>query len=243
MLRRLALTVALLLSFAAIGRAQTADEIIAKTLAAQGGVDKMKTIQSQRMTGTMTLPGVGDVPIVIQAKRPRKVRIDLDIQGAQNSQGYDGQKGWLFLPVQGMKAAQPAPPEMMKDLDEQADMDGPLVDYKEKGNTIELQGKEPVQGTDSYKLKVTTKAGDVRYLYVDAARFLPIKVESKRMVNGTEASTSTLLGDYKEVASVMMPHSIETSIQGMAITQKVTIQKIEVNVPIDDSTFVMPAAK
>jgi len=257
MLRRLALAAALLVSFAALGRAQEfkslgppqgqatgpADDIIAKTLAAQGGVDKIKAIQSMKMTGTMSLAGIGDVPLVIQAKRPKKVRIDLDIQGTQNSQGYDGQAGWLFLPLQGMKAAQAAPPDMMKDLDEQADMDGPLVDYKAKGNTVELAGKDPVQGTSAYKLQVTTKAGDVRYIYIDAETLLPLKQESKRMINGTERATTTTLSDYKAVAGVMMPHSIETSIEGVPITQKVTIQTIETNVPIDDALFKMPVAK
>jgi outer membrane lipoprotein-sorting protein len=243
MLRRLAPAAALLIAFAATGRAQTADEIVAKTIAAQGGADKIKAIQSMKMTGTMSLPNVGDVPVTIQAKRPKKVRVDLEIQGTQNSQGYDGETGWLFLPIQGMKAAQPAPSDMMKDLDEQADMDGPIVDYKAKGNTIELIGKEAVQGTDAYKLKVTTKAGDVRYVYVDAEHFLPLKSESKRTINGAERSTSTMLGDYKQVAGVMMPHSIESSIEGVPVTQKVSIQKIEVNVPIDDASFKMPVAK
>ncbi len=243
MLRRLALAAAVLVSFATLGRAQTADEIVAKTLAAQGGVDKIKAIQSMKMTGTMTLPGIGDVPVVIQAKRPKKVRVDLEVQGTQNSQGYDGETGWLFLPIQGMKAAQPAPSDTMKDLDEQADMDGPLVDYKAKGNTVELVGKEAVQGTDTYKLKVTTKAGDVRYVYIDVASSLPLKSESKRTINGAERATTTILGDYKTVAGVNMPHSIESSIEGVPVTQKVTIQQIDVNVPIDDALFKMPVAK
>jgi len=243
MFRRLALAAAFLVSLVAIGHAQTADDIIAKTIAAQGGADKIKAIQSMKMTGTMSLPGLGDVPVTIAAKRPKKVRVDLEIQGTQNSQGYDGETGWLFLPAQGMKAAQPAPSDMLKDLDEQADMDGPLVDYKAKGNTVELAGKEPVQGTDAYKLKVTTKAGDVRYIFIDAATSLPLEQESKRMINGAERSTTTMLGDYKAVAGVMMPHSIETSIEGVPVTQKVTIQKIEVNVPVDDALFKMPVAK
>ncbi len=251
MLRRLALAAAFIVLFVPVSRAQEfkspqappVDDIVDKTIAAQGGLEKIKAIQSMRMTGTMSLPGVGDVPVTILAKRPKKVRVDIEIQGTQNSQGYDGEVGWLFLPIQGMKAAQPAPPEIMKDLDEQADMDGPLVDYKAKGNTIVLAGKEAVQGADAYKLQVTTKAGDVRFVYIDAEHFLPLKSESKRIVNGTERMTTTVLGDYKQVAGVMMPYSIESIIEGVPISQKVTFKTIEVNVPVEDSLFKMPVAK
>ena len=243
MLRRFALALGFLLSVAAVAGAQTADEIVSKTIAAQGGADKMKAIQSMRMTGTMTLgPGLV-VPVVIEAKRPKKVRVDLDIQGTQNSQGYDGQTAWLFIPAQGMKAPETAPADMQKDLDEQADMDGPLVDYQSKGNKIELVGKEAVQGTDAFKLKVTTKDGAVRYMYIDAEHFLPLKSESKRVVNGAERNTSTMVGDYKPVEGVLMPHSIETTVEGSDLTQKVTLEKIEVNIPLDDARFKMPAAK
>ncbi len=243
MFRRVVFAAGLLVSWAAIASAQTADEVVAKTIAAQGGADKIKAVQTMRMTGTMSLgPGM-EVPIVIEAKRPKKVRVDLDVQGTQNTQAYDGQTGWVFLPVQNMKTPEPAPADMMKDLDEQADMDGPLVDYKDKGNQVELMGKEAVQGTDTYKLKVTTKAGEVRYVYIDTEHFLPLKAESKRMVNGAERATSTLMGDYKAEGGVMMPHSIESTVEGAPATQKVTITKIDINVPIDDARFKMPAAK
>ncbi len=240
--RRFALALALLLSFAVGGQAQTADEIVAKQIAAVGGVDKIKAIQSLRMTGTMTVaPGIV-APAVFEQKRPNKVRVDLDIQGSQNSQGYDGQTAWLFLPVQGMKAAEPAPADMAKDMADDSDIDGPLVDYKAKGNTVELMGKEPVQGTDAYKLKLTAKGGDVRYLYVDAERFLLLKVDARRDVNGTERETSTTYGNYKPVAGVMMAHSVETTIEGLPVSQKVSFEKVEVNVPIEDTRFKMPAA-
>ncbi len=243
MLRRFALSVALLVSFAAIGAAQSVEDIVAKTIAAQGGADKIKAIQTMRMSGTMTLGPTMEAPVTIEAKRPRKLRVDFDIQGTTNSQGYDGETGWSFYPVQGMKVAQAATPEELKNLDEQADMDGPLVDYKAKGNTIELAGKEAVQGADAYKLKITLKAGEVRYVYIDAQTFLPVKSEAKRMIGGAERLSSTVVSDYKPVAGVMTPHSIETTVEGVPLSQKVVIQKIEVNIPIDDSRFKMPVAK
>jgi outer membrane lipoprotein-sorting protein len=241
MLRRLALALGLLLSFTAIGRAQTVDDIVAKTLAAQG-MDKMKSVQTIRMTGTMTItpPGI-DAAIVIENKRPAKARLTLTVQGIENAQAYDGETGWSFMPVQGKTGAEPATADEMKDLRQQADMDGTLVDYKAKGHKVELVGKEAVQGTDAWKLKLTLKDGDVQYVYIDAENWLPIKMDTTRTINGTEMKTETFMSDYKAEGGITMPHSIEAKVPGLGVTQKVTVQKVELNVPIDDARFKAPA--
>jgi len=127
--------------------------------------------------------------------------------------------------------------------EEQADLDGPLVDYKAKGSTIELQGKEKVEGADAYKLKVTLRTGDVRTIYIDAEHFLQIKEEAKRTMRGTEVDTETIVGDYKRVGGMMFPHSIDAGQKGSPQRQKMVIEKIELNVPIDDARFKMPEIK
>jgi outer membrane lipoprotein-sorting protein len=248
MFRRLALAFGLLLSFAAVGAAQTADDIVAKSIAAQG-LEKLKSVQTRRMTGTMTFtvpgaPGM-EAAIVIENKRPAKTRATLTIQGTENIQAYDGENGWTLMPAEGKPTAGPANPDELKDLRQQADMDGELVDYKAKGHTIELVGKEAVQGTDAWKLKVTLKDGDVQYQYFDAEHFLPIKMETTRTINGAQTKTETLIGDYKDEGGVMMPHSLEVSIpmQGATVTQKIVVTKVEVNMPLDDALFKMPAVK
>ncbi len=81
---------------------------------------------------------------------------------------------------------------------DQADIDGPLVDYKAKGHQVELVGKEKVEGSDAYKLKVTKKDGDVEYYFLDADSYLPVRVEGKRTIRGTEIEGESTLGDYKE---------------------------------------------
>jgi outer membrane lipoprotein-sorting protein len=240
MLRRLALALGLLLSFTAIGRAQTVDDIVAKTLAAQG-MDKMKSVQTIRMTGTMTItpPGI-DAAIVIENKRPAKARLTITVQGIENAQAYDGETGWSFMPVQGKAGVEPATADEMKDLRQQADMDGTLVDYKAKGHKVELVGKEPVP-PDAWKLKVTLKDGDVQYMYIDTENWLPIKMDTTRIINGTEMKTETFMSDYKAEGGIMMPHSVVAKIAGLGVTQAVTVQKVELDVPIDDARFKAPA--
>ena len=241
MFRRLASVAGMLLCLAAVAGAQTADDIVAKTIAAQG-LAKLKPVQTMRVTGAMSITPPGGSPIegtiVIEVKRPDKARMTLSIMGTENSQGYDGETGWSLMPIQGKGAAEPATPDELKDLQEQADMDGSLVDYKAKGHKVEVIGKEAVQGTDAYKLKVTLKNGDVQFQYIDVEHSLPIKMESTRIVNGTETSTETFVSDYKDVSGVLLPHTIEARV--MDAIQKVTVQKVEMNAAIDDGRFKMP---
>ena len=112
--------------------AQTVDEVIAKSLEARGGLDKLKAVRSIRMTGKMTMgPGM-EAPVTIEMKRPRNARIEFTIQGSTGVQAYDGQQAWGISPL-GSQQPEPMPAEMAKELDDQADLDGPLVDYKEAG--------------------------------------------------------------------------------------------------------------
>ena len=223
--------------------AQTADEIIAKNQDAQGGLAKLKAVQSVRMTGKMTIgPGM-EAPMVIEMKRPKQMRVDIAIQGMTITQAYDGTTGWMINPLSGRTDPEPLPSEMIKLVEEQADMDGPLMDYKSKGNTVEYLGKDKAEGTDCYKLKVTLKNGDVRTFYFDADSYLMIKQESKTMVRGTEQLSDTIAGDYKDVNGLIMAHSIDSGQAGQPTRQKITVDKIEINVPIDDARFKMPLKK
>jgi outer membrane lipoprotein-sorting protein len=241
--RRVVLVLFAWLSIAASLSAQTVDEIIAKNLEARGGIQKLKAVKSMRVTAKTTGGQGVEVPLVIEAKRPNKIRVDITIQGMTLSQAYDGKQGWSLNPLGGAKNAEPMSAEDLKDAEEQADMDGPLVDWKTKGHKVELVGKEKVEGTDTYKLKVTMKNGNIRYYYLDADSYLDIKTEGKRTVRGTERESEQTIGDYKDVRGLMIPHSLEGGIKGNPQRQKITIEKVELDVPIDDSRFAMPAKK
>jgi outer membrane lipoprotein-sorting protein len=222
--------------------AQTVDEIIAKSFEARGGLAKLKAVQSVRMTGKMTMgPGL-EAPVTIEMKRPRNARMEFTIQGSTGVQAFDGKQAWGINPM-GSRQPEPIPAEMAKDIDEQADIDGPLVDYKAKGNTVELVGKEKVEGSDAYKIKLTRKDGDVEYWYFDAETYIPVKVEAKRTVRGSEIEGETTLGDYKEAGGFLWPYSFQSGAKGRPEKQTLVIDKIEINPAIDDAQFKMPAAK
>lgn len=231
---------AMLVTLPPIAAAQTLDELIAKNIEAKGGAAKLKAVSSTRATGKM-IGGPGmEFPMVMINKRPNRFRMEFSFQGMTGMQVYDGATAWMSMPFMGKKEPEVMPAEDAKEFAEQADFDGPLFDYKAKGHTVELLGKEQVEGADAYKLKLTLKGGSVRNIYLDAETFLEIKMESKRTIRGTEIEGESYLSDYKEVDGMMMAHVIENGVKGSPQRQKIMIEKFEVNPAIADSLFAMP---
>jgi outer membrane lipoprotein-sorting protein len=220
--------------------AQTVDEIIAKNVKARGGMDKLKSVQTVRSTATMAMgPGM-EAPGVLIQKRGEMARLEFTVQGLTAIQAYDGKNAWQVMPFMGKKDPELMSSDEAKEVQEMADIDGPMVDYKSKGNQVELLGKEKIEGTDAYKMKVTLKNGDVQTVYIDADSFLEIKEEMKRMVRGSEVNEESAIGDYKEVNGIVFPFAIESGMKGSEQKQKLTMNKIEINVPVDDAIFKMP---
>jgi outer membrane lipoprotein-sorting protein len=222
--------------------AQTADEIIAKNLEAKGGLDKLKAVKTMRITGKMMVgPGM-EAPVVIEMARPHKVRMEFVVQGMTGIQAFDGTAGWMVMPFMGKKDPEPMSADDLKQAEDQADMDGPLVDYKEKGNQVEYLGKGEIEGTPVHKLKVTKKNGDISTLYLDADSYLEIKAEGKTKVRGQEIEGETTFGDYKEVGGLVIAHSIQSKMKGgQGPGQTITFEKIEINPEVSASRFEMPA--
>jgi outer membrane lipoprotein-sorting protein len=241
MFRKLCLGIVAVAVLAPVVWAQTADEIIAKNIQARGGADKLKSVQSIKSTATMAMgPGMEAPGLLIQ-KRGNLARLEFTIQGLTAVQAYDGKNAWQVMPFMGKKDPELMSADEAKEVEEMADFDGSLVDYKSKGHQVELLGKEKIEGTDAYKLKLTLKNGDVQTIYIDADSFLEIKEETKRMVRGSEQVVESSIGDYKEVNGIVFPFAVESGVKGSAEKQKLTFTKVEFNVPADDSIFKMPA--
>jgi len=218
------------------------DELIAKNIEARGGMEKMKAVQSIRMTGKMTMGQGMEAPMMLEMKRPKAMRMEFTFQGMTGIQAYDGKAGWQVMPFGGKKDPEPMTAEDLQEADENADIDGPLVDYKSKGYTVELVDKEKVEGSDAWKLKVDMKKGTVRYVYLDADTMLEIKNEGKRTIRGSEVEFESTIGDYKEVGGLMLPYSMEMGAKGHPEKQNIIIDKIELNPKLEDARYKMPAA-
>src|SRR5215210_801890 len=241
-MRRLILSLAVLALLAAHASAQTADEIVDKFLKTVGGMEKIQAVKSLRRVGKYTGGGGFEAQLVEENRRPNLVRQEFLIQGMVGVTAYDGKTGWKIEPWNGKKDAEALSEEEMKSIIEDSDLDGPLVNYRAKGVKVEYVGTDEVEGTDAYKLKVTMANGDDRFYYMDTDYFVPIKIDTRRMVRGAEREYETILGDYKEVAGWYLPFSVETGVKGSPNRQKITYDKIEANVALDDKRFAKPAA-
>lgn len=241
MLRKAVCMVGLAAVLAVSVGAQTLDDVLAKNYEARGGLAKLEAVNTAKITGTMTVgPGV-EAPLTFYWKRPNKVRTEFTVQGKTGIQAFDGTTGWMYLPFMGKTEPEKMPEDLTKSVEDEADFEGPLVNWKAKGNTVELLGKENVEGTEAYKLKVTTKNGDVTFVYLDADYYLEIKSEGKRTVRGQEVEYESSVGDYKEVDGLMLPFSVTSKAKGAPQGQTMTFKTIELNVPLEDSLFTMPA--
>jgi hypothetical protein len=221
---------------------QTADEILEKNLKAMGGKEKIKSLQSMRITGTMKM-GPMEAPFTITKSRPSNSRLDFTIQGMTGTQAFDGTTGWALIPFGGNKDPQKMTEEQLKDVRTEADFDGPTFDYKAKGNKVEYVGKEDVEGTPAYKLHVTTKDGKESNDYFDAETYLLIRSDGMRNVQGQDLEVVTIFGDYKTVDGLTIAHSMENKVKGKESMggQALNISKIEMNPKVDKSIFAMPA--
>lgn len=220
----------------------TVDEILAKNAAARGGLEKLKALQSVKLTGKMTLGGGMEAPISMTKKRPEMMRLDFTLQGMTGTQAYDGANGWMVMPFMGKKDAEPMSADALKEVKDMADFDGAFIDYAKKGYTVESLGKADVEGTPAYKLKVV-RDGQETIVYIDADSFLQLKSDAKRKMQGQDVESETIFGNYQEFGGVLFPMSVEMKVKGMPAAQTITFDQVEINPALADDTFKMPAKK
>jgi hypothetical protein len=219
----------------------TADQLVAKNIEAKGGASALHDLQTLRLTGKMLVQeGQIQLTFTQTKKRPDEVRSEASLQGMTQIEASDGKEGWKVSPFFGRKDPERMSADDVKALVEDAEMDGPLIDWQAKGNTVEYLGTEDVDGTPAHKLKVTRKNGDVSFVYLDPDHFLEIRVLTQRTRHGAYEEVETDLGDYEKAGGVFVPTSIEFGPKGAPDKQRIIIDKVEANVPVDDAIFHFP---
>jgi len=248
------LTIAVFMPLALVGADEgqaparlTADQIVEKSIAAKGGLQQWRAVQTMSFTGKMDAGGKTkdpvQLPFELDMKRPLKMRVELAFANDKALQVYDGVNGWKVRPYLGRKAVEPYTPEEMKSAALEPGLDGLLIDYTAKGNKVELEGTEKVEGQDAYKLKVTMKSNQVRHVWVDSKTFLEIKMDgAPRRMDGRPRPVHIYLRDYRTVSGLMVPYTIETEVQGFKPSHKMVIESVKVNPKLEDSLFAKPKA-
>jgi len=220
----------------------TVDELVAKNIEAKGGATALHDLQSLRLTGKLLVQLQGQIELTYLQikKRPDEVRTEASLQGMTQIEAYDGKEGWKVSPFFGRKDPERMSADDVKALVEDSEIDGALVDWQTKGSSVEYLGTEDVEGTPAHKLKVVRKNGDVSFVYLDPDHFLEIRILTERTRHGAHEEVETDLGDYEKAGGVFVPTSIESGPKGAADKQKIIIDKVEANVPIDDAIFHFP---
>lgn len=266
------------------GAKLSAAEIVDKNVAARGGLQAWRAVQTMTLAGklgaggnqraTLQVPSSGPVsasagrpsrpvlpqrpvdevqlPFVMQLRRPRKMRFELQFNGQTAVQVFDGTNGWKLRPFLGRRVVEPYTADEMKTTSRQADLDGPLVDYAAKGTQIELAGMDRVEGRDTYKLKLTLKGGEAMHVWIDAQTFLEAKMEGQpRRLDGTDHPVEVYLRDYRPVNGLEVPFLLETRVLSVAKTvlglkdpavppERTIIERVVVNPKLDEALFSRP---
>ena len=205
----------------------TVDELVAKNIEAKGGATALKSLQTLRSTGKLLVQqGQIELGYLQTKKLPDEVRTEASLQGMTQIEAYDGKDGWKVSPFFGRKDPERMSADDVKALVEDSEIDGPLA--------------EDVDGTPAHKLKVVRKNGDVSFVYLDPDHFLEIRIVTERVRQGAHEEVETDLGDYEKAGGVFVPTSIEVGRKGAPDKQMVVIDKVEANVPVDDTIFHFP---
>lgn len=229
--------------------AQDVDEIIATYFENTGGLDAWNKLETIKMTGVSPSPQ-GDFPFTVYNKKPNKTKIEVDVQGKKLiPQAYDGEVAWALNPFAGGTTAQKLPEEQAKLMAENAEFEPVYIDYAQKGHEITLEGTEEIDGVACYKLKIVhNKNNDkderTEFHFFDTENFVPIMIRSTIQMGPAKGTSSeTFLSEYQEVeGGVIMPHSIETRVNGQ-VAQQISFKEVIINSEIDDSVFAFPEGK
>lgn len=220
--------------------AQTADEIVDKYLAAMGGKDKLAKLNTLKLVCSVEIAPGMKAPINMFYINNQCMRVEVEVQGMKILSAVEGDSGWSINPMSGKKDAERMNADEIKESKDQMDLTGALFNYKEKGHAVELLGKEDMEGTDVYKLKITKKSGDIEYDYIDATTFLKLKETTTHKFNDKEVSGDVIYSDYRKTGDIMFPYAMENRQTGESQGQLLTIESVEVNPAIDRSIFKMP---
>jgi len=233
----------LLLSFFTVGTVQaqdaSLDDILKNYFENIGGEDEWKKIKSMKMTGSSSMQGM-TFPVTIHTMDPTYFKLEIDVMGKKIVQSFDGEVAWGINPMAGATEPQKGDEEQVKQMKKQKFQDE-FISYKEKGHEVELVGTEEIDGTETYKIKMKKKEGDVVFYYFDTENFVPIM--SKSFVDSGPMKGQTAeayMSDYQEVDGLMVAFTMEQKVAGNPVFS-FTAEEVTLNPEgVDESTFKFP---
>jgi len=214
-------------------QAQTADEIVSKHLAAIGGAENWKKVNSMKMEAALEVQGM-EIPVSIFQLHNKGQRQEFTVMNMTGYSIITPEAGWNFNPMGGQTKPEPITADELNAAKDGLDIQGDMLDYAAKGHKIELLGKEDVDGTEAFKLKLTRKSGSEVINYIDPSTYYIIRTVNKVKVNGQEVEQKVNVGNYQKLPEgIVVPFSMEMP----GAPAPVNIKKVEVNPTLDPALF------
>lgn len=218
-----------------VANAQTLQDVLDKHFEAIGQ-EKLLEKETYEIEATVNQMGM-EIPMVMKMKRPNKFRMEMEMQGQKMIQAYDGEKGWVIAPWVSPEPQDLTGPQLEQAM-EQADIDGELYNYKAKGYTAELLGKEFLGDDEVYNIKLSNDEGVEKNYYIGTDDYLVKRVKGKVNTQGQEVTVEQIMSDYEEIDGVMIATKIESkSPMGNAV---ITFDDLKFGAPVDDAIFQKP---
>jgi len=223
------------------GHGKVVDTLIARNVAARGGAEAWRAVDTLHFEGEMDLGQEVYVPYTLEQKRSGKMCLEFEFDDETATQCVDGDAGWKLLPFMGRPYAEPMTEFEVNELAAGVQVDGLLFDSDKRGYDVELVGHEVVDGRNTAKLEVRLPNGIVRWVYLDEETALEVKLEAMRYLRGQQRLVETRFSDWREVDGLLIPHRQDTRMLGDDSEHFVVVESVTVNEPISDSRFAMPA--
>lgn len=232
----IAILAIIVIAFANVAQAQSVNEVLEKHFKAVGQ-EKLVELNSFYIKAKVSQMGM-ELPMEMRIKKPDMFITNIDIQGQKMVQAFDGEKGWMIIPMMS-----PDPQELagaqLDQAKEQANMDGELYNYEKKGSNAEMGGKVNVDGKEMFRIKLTDKEGNTKDYFIDASTYLISKVKAKVSAQGQTVDIEQIMSDYKTIDGIAIAMKIESkSPMGTAV---ITMEEVKFNEKFDDAIFKQPA--
>jgi outer membrane lipoprotein-sorting protein len=240
------------LAGAFVAQAQTADEIIAKYFENTGSLAKWKAVEGVKMTAKVNQGGM-EIPLELFFMKDGRQMTKVNFQGKIIKQGvFDGANLWStnFMNQKAEKSDAEATENMKANLG--SDYPFVFMNYKDKGFKIEMMGKESVEGTETFKIKMTKNPikvdgkseETVEFYYFDSENFVPLMVESEiKSGQGKGMIAQSKFSDFQEVGGLMIPFSWAQGAKGQPNGPPLVITNVELNPKVEQSEFAFPIEK
>jgi hypothetical protein len=227
--------------------ALTAEQIVEKNVAARGGLEAWRKVQTMAWAGHMESPGaaIPSMPFLLEQKRPNKTRFEVTAMSQRTLRVFDGAHGWKVRPARdGKPDVQPYTPQELKFAREEQVIDGPLIDYQAKGTAVELAGVEQIEGHKAYRLHVRLASGERHDVWIDAQTFLDLKYDrTSYSASGVAGTVSVFYRDYKTIEGLHIPTTLEIGAGSARVPDKMVIEKIALNPTLEDRAFARPGGQ